>query len=127
VRDVFFAGATALPIEPLLHGARNADDAAMTLIGAQYRGAQVPPALLRGLLESSSSSQVWTNYAGLGREETEWIAKEHPEWMTRIGTAGLEVLPDRALPPLLEGAVGDSRALHSTPAHPLRIVSDWVC
>lgn len=127
VRDVFFGGATALPIEPVLLGARIGDDVALTLIGAQYRGAQVPADLLRRLLESSSSSQVWTNYAGLGREEAEWIADEHGEWMTRIGTAALEVAPDRALAPLLEAGIGDSRALHSTPAHPLRIVSDWVC
>lgn len=127
VRDVFFGGATALPIEPLVAGVRAPDDVALTLIGAQHRGARVPPDLMRLIIKRSSSSRVWASYAALGREEAEWVADTHAEWMTRIGTTALEVAPDRALAPLLQAGVGDSRALHATPEHPLRIISDWIC
>src|SRR5207249_2126595 len=47
VREVFFSGATALPIEPLLPAVPNHNDLTNTIIGAQFRGARVPVPFLR--------------------------------------------------------------------------------
>ncbi len=126
VRDVFFAGPTSLPIEPLLSVAPNVEELTLTVVRAQHRGARVSEDLVRSLIERCGSHDLWALYSRLGRRETTWIATEHPEWVGRIGRTMLETAPEVALPILLGGAIGDNRALHSHPDHALRQVADWI-
>lgn len=126
VRDVFFKDATSLPIEGLLTRVPYLPHAARTLIGAEARGASVPQGLLRGVLEHVHSGDVWAEYAWLGREETSWVLKHHPEKLITIARPALHQAPKSTIPLLLEAAIGDRRPLHSTTDQPLRLIQDWI-
>jgi hypothetical protein len=122
---VFFSGASSLPIDGLLAGAQ-VDAAALTLALARGRGARVPNALLRGLLQSSNLTAAWEAYASLGRDESIWVLETRPELLPDIAGLLLHTVPDHAVPRLFALAVGDARPLNSTPSHPLRQLHDWV-
>lgn len=126
VRDIFFSGALSLDLNALLPAASSAGDTAETLVGAAHRGAAVPEDVLHRLLLAGASDDTWAAYAHLGRLEAEWVMRNHADWRQRIGGALLWAQPALALPALLDAAVGDKRALHSTPSHTLRLISDWV-
>jgi len=126
VRDVFFTGATSLPIEPLLAQAPSLPQAARTLIGARAVGADIRQELLVGVLEEARSEDAWKAYAWLGRDETIWTLRNHPEKTVAIARPALHQAPETIIPLLLEAAVGDQRPLHSTPEHPLRLIEDWI-
>lgn len=129
VRDVFFKGATSLPIEQLLRLLAQAPDlpeAARTLMGAKARGAAVPQKLLTAVLERIHSPDLWKEFAWLGHDEAGWILRSHPEMLISIARPALQRAPEIAVPLLLEKAIGDERQLHSTPEHSLRLIGDWV-
>lgn len=126
VGSEFFGGANALPINGLLAATPDTDESILVLVGARRRGAPVPSTLIRTLVASSRTPTTWGAVAGVGRDEVMWMSKEHPLWLSRIGSAALYTAADLGLPPLLGAAVGDTRELHSTTNHPLRIISDWI-
>jgi hypothetical protein len=43
-----------------------------------------------------------------------------------MAESALYLVPQKAIPMLLDRAIGDSRQLHSNPDHPLRQIEDWV-
>jgi len=126
VRDVFFTGATSLPIEPFLAQTPSLAQTARTLLGAKARGGDIPQALLVGVLEQARSEDVWKEYTWLGRDEANWVLQNHPEKVITAARPALFQAPETTIPMLLKAAVGDQRALHSHPEHPLRLIQDWV-
>jgi hypothetical protein len=126
VGDVFFGGAGSLPVHAFLAAAPDPDAAAMTLVGARSRGAAVPDTLIRDLLVGHCTSRAWRAYGSLGPEEVRWVLDRRPDLLLEIAWSGLEYLPEITIPRMLARAVGDGRALHSHPEHPLRILQDWV-
>ena len=126
VRDVFFTRSGSLPVEGLLARAESQADAVFELIAARARGAIVSDTVLVPMLESLGSSRAWEAYAGLGIREARWVLSKYPQLATAIADAGLDYIPEFELPLLLDAAVGDKRALHATPEHPLRLIQDWV-
>ncbi|HEY3411930.1 MAG TPA: hypothetical protein VGM51_02625 [Armatimonadota bacterium] len=126
VRDVFFRGASSLPIEPLLAQIPKPKDAALVLIGARARGADVPDTLLRPLLQDSNSASAWAAYASLGPSECVFVLEHHPEALCDTAPAGLTLVTELTIDHLLRAAVGDDRPLNSAPEHALRILQGWV-
>ena len=124
VRDVFFGGPGALDanrVIPSLDGPATA----IPLIGAIHRGARVSRGLLESVMDWSDEESV-TAFAALGRSELLTALEKAPALQAHIAEAAWKAgLPgDPALLTLMEQAVGDDRPEHSTPEHPLRIVSD---
>ncbi len=126
VRDVFFCGARSLSVDPLLAAAPNLTEVADTLMGAKARGGVVPTKMLLGFLERAGSADAWAGYAYLGESEAKKVLDLHPEMICSLAWAVLERAPAMAIPLLLDKAIGDHRALHSYPEHPLRKIKDWV-
>jgi hypothetical protein len=125
VRNVFFRG-VPLPIAPILARVSRRSEAALVLIGARERGAAVSDELLRPLVIGSPSSDVWEAYVGLGREEAEWVLRNHPDMLAVIAEPGLFNAPETFVPALLTAAVGDRRPLPQFPDHPLRRIEHWI-
>lgn len=123
IREVFFS-LPALQIEPAIEASESPADTVRALIGAAALGARI--AGLRDLLEAIGDASVFETYASLGRAEVEWVLAQHPELATSVAHPALFLTPETVLPLLLDQAVGDTRPLHSSPDHPLRLVADWV-
>ena len=123
VRDVFF-GRTAIDRGPLLAHAPDFHDATLSLLAARALGAEVPELLER--LAHSDSQILWGEYASLGTEEARYVVHNYPAIALKIPGVLLQACPEDILPSLLTAAVGDERALHSHPEHPLRQVQDWI-
>ena len=126
VRDIFFKGPQSLSPEQLIETAPDLNEVAITLIGAKARGAHVPPDKLLMILEKARSEDAWVGYTLLGKDEANTVIERHPELLIRIARAALHKTPERVIPLLLKGAVGDERALHSSPDHSLRLIGDWI-
>lgn len=126
IREVFFAGAKSLPINPLIESAPSAEHAVGTLIGARVFGADVPNELIRPLLDKSRSIRVWQDYAGLGAAETAYALERNPDWVVHLARPALNHLPSLVIPLLFEEAVGDTRAIGSNFDHPLGVIKEWV-
>jgi hypothetical protein len=126
VRDVFFTGATSLPIEQLLAQAPDPTEAALTLIGAKARGADISASFMLGFLEQAGSGRAWVDYAWLGTNEARQVCERNPNMLIQVATPLLHHIPDLIIPKLFAKAVGDHRQLHSSTDHPLRLISDWV-
>ncbi len=124
LREVFFSGAFSLSIDTLLEHVPDRESAAVALIGAYSRGADVDEAFLLRFLEQVNSVSVWINYAWLGPKEAEYVFTKHPEHLPY--RPALHHIPSLVLPGLFQLAIDDDRAIHSTPEHPLRLISDWV-
>ena len=108
-RDVFFCGATSLPLQPLLENLPGEAGVVDTLIGASAYGAEVPTRLIMGALERAGSERAWAQFAGLGREETYLALGRHPEFVIEIAAPALRWAPDLVIPHLLRAATGDRR------------------
>jgi hypothetical protein len=126
VRDVFFSGATSLPLQPLLDESTHVSDVALTLVGARGYGAEVPTDLLTRELERADSDVAWGWFASLGSEESRLVLERHPELAVPIAQPILNQAPYLVIPQLLRAAIGDERSLASHPEHPLRLIEDWV-
>jgi hypothetical protein len=110
----------------LIENSPDVVETALTLIGARARGAQVPDDLLTRLVIQSESDRVWTSYSYLGANECHWILENRPDKLHLVADAALNLVPQEAIPLLLDRAIGDNRQLHSSPDHPLRKIEDWV-
>lgn len=126
VRDTFFKGPTSLDPMTLIENARDLAQVALTLIGAKFRGAYVPPELLLSILEKARSEDAWNYYTWIGKDEANIVLERHPELLIKVARAALYKTPERAIPLLLKSAVGDERQLSSATDHPLRLISDWI-
>ena len=128
VRDVFFgADGGAFDVWDAVNRLDHPSIAALPLIGAIHRDARVDRAQLLDLVDWSDEWTT-TEYACLGPTEFRTAIERAPRHRTSIaGTAyraGID--QKRALETLMEDAIGDRRAEHSTPEHPLRIVAGFL-
>ncbi|MCL4552446.1 MAG: hypothetical protein M1305_02670, partial [Candidatus Marsarchaeota archaeon] len=125
VRNVFFRG-VCLSIAPILERVPSRPEAALVLMGARERGAAVSNQLLRPLVIESRSTEVWEAYAGLGREEAEWVLRSYPGMLAVIAARGLLLAPEAFLQALLTAAISDRRPLNQFTDHPLRQIEHWI-
>lgn len=126
VRDIFYQGATSLPINNLIKQAPSLSDAVITLIRAKARGAKISRDYLRELLKKAWSETVWEEYAWLGKDESTWIMQNYPEKLISIAQPVLHYIPELVIPLLMGKAIDDKRPLHPHPNHPLRLIKDWI-
>ena len=114
-----------LPLAPAM---QHLDESgfAGSLVGAALMGAQVPSATIEPILRRSGSVDDFKGYARIGEQQAVFALNARPEWLTAIAPHSLLTCPVETLQMLLERAIGDRRPQHSTPDHPLRIVTDWV-
>ncbi len=124
VRDTFFSGQCDLSSTTLMKDAPDQSQMAQTLVEAKRRGANIPD--LVNILESVRSPAAWSDYATLGKNESEYVLQQHPDLLPDMGRETLFTAPQATLPLLLAAAIGDERPLPSTLNHPLRWVQDWV-
>lgn len=125
VRDVFFGDLGSLDAARAITCLDRPSIAAIPLIGAAHRGADID----RGLLQSAvdwTDERAATEYACLGAAELRTALDEAPQHRTAVSAAVYKAGIDtaHALQILMEQAVGDARAEHNTMDHPLRIVGD---
>lgn len=126
VRDVFFSGATSLPCDQLIKQSPDMVETTLILLGARARGAAVPDDLLIEMANQTDSDRVWEHFSYLGPNECNWVLENHPDRLSIVAEAALDLIPQKAIPLLLNLAIGDTRQLHSNPDHPLRRIEDWV-
>ena len=126
VRAVFFDSVAPLNVSPFLELARRPCEVAATLIGARRQGGSVQPELIKEFLERCDNLEVWAAYTWLGASEAVWVLDQRPRLGVDLHDPLLTHVPERAIPALLDAAVGDERELHSHPDHGLRILHDWV-
>ena len=125
VRDVFSSGPGSLDAASAIDGLDPPSIAAIPLIGASHRGADVDRGLLQSIVDWSDKRTA-VEYACLGPGEFPTALERAPAHRTPVAEAALKLRIDtpRAVRVLMEQAVGDDRLEHSTPEHPLRIVGD---
>ena len=125
VKEVFFNDTGSFPIKSIIQQlGEDAVDVAV-LLRARARGARVPDELILPSLEQGRSD-LWLDFAQLGKKETEKVLREHPERVVEIAVAALHYAPESALPLLLKAGVDDQRSLNSHPDAPLRLIQEWV-
>ena len=127
VHDVFFGGAGAFDVWQAVSCLDHPSSAALPVIGAIHRGARVDRAQLRDLVDWSDERTA-IEYAQLGVTEFRTAIERAPHRRTSIAGAAYRYGTDRkrALEILMEQAIGDRRAEHNTPEHPLRIVASFL-
>ena len=125
VRDVFFSGPGSLDAARAIDCLDPPSVAAIPLIGAIHRGADINRELLRSIVDWRDERTV-AEYACLGAGEFQTALEQARTHRTSVAEAALKFGIDtrRAFQVLMEQAVGDDRLEHSTPEHPLRIVGD---
>lgn len=127
VRDIFFTGtAEWWDIRRFLQHAPYREETAITLVGAQARGANIPQDLLIEQLEEANSIAAWMSYAALGISQKDWVLQNHPEKIIHFSLTSLQLVPEEVIPLMLSAAVGDQRLLGPNPSHPMRLIQDWV-
>ena len=104
VRCGFYSGVGSLPIEDFLPIVCNSKDALETLIDARSGGAPILD--IEHLLEKFGTPRLWEKYAFQGQSEVNYVLDRHPELFLEICRPALLHVPDRAIPKLLEEAVG---------------------
>ena len=127
VRDAFFSPRTYtnLQLDPAM---QHLDERGTvgSLVGALLMGAQIPSRTVENALLRSGSVDDFRHYALAGQREAAFVLSSKPEWLTSIASSSLVENPTETLRLLFDRAIGDYRAQHSHPDHPLRIVKDWV-
>ena len=127
VRDVYGPRAGSLPLHTALEHLDRPAIAALPLIGAMHRGTQFDRALVRDLADGSDSRAA-VAFALLGPAELSEALERWPQFGGEIIREAhrSETDPAATLPLLLALAVGDNRAEHSHPEHPLRVIDDHI-
>ena len=127
VRDVFFGGPGSLNVANAIRCLDHPSIAALPIVGAIHRGARVPPNQVLDLVDWDDERTV-TAYAALGSSEFRVALDRAPAHRSALAAEAYRAGIDRvrALETLMEQAVSDKRAEHSTPEHPLRVVSDYL-
>ena len=126
VADVFY-GVGSLPVVSAVERLGPPSIAALPLIGAAHRGANVDREMLLGLVDWHDE-QAAVEYALLGPDEMRAALERAAVHRTRIAEAcyAASVAPEHALRVLMEQAAGDDRDEPGAPDHPLRIVGDYL-
>ena len=131
IRDVFFAGPLSLDVEPVLADL-DEGTVANELIHAKHLGGKVPDTLIRQELSKRRTSYYnngddpVASYAYLGPEEAVAVLEELGDDISKYYEPLLQHAPQESIKRMLKAAIGDDRALHSHPDHPLRKLQDWI-
>ncbi len=125
VRDRFF-GQYPLEIRDYIKHVPDAEQLALTLIGARSAGARVPNEMLWGIVADAGSPQAIESYAWLGEREVRRAMRLAATMPAFLARPALRYVPEEAIRILLQQAIGDERPLHAYPDAPLRLVDDWV-
>ena len=125
VRDVFFGGPGSPDVARAIDCLDPQSIAAIPLIGAVHRGAEIDRGLLRSIADWRDERTA-AEYACLGPREFQVALEQAPAHRTPVAEATLKSGIDtgRALQVLMEQAVAGDRSEHSSPEHPLRIIGD---
>ena len=123
VRDVFFGGAGSLDYTQILGDLEDQHDALMTLMGACSLGAHVPDLIPH--LEDAQSPRLWSEYAWLGRRETQHVISHHPGFILDIAQPGLFYVPDDVIPRLLANVVRGADTLGFRSSRPIKEILRW--
>lgn len=124
VRDVFFGGTGSLNYLTFLEVIESRHDGLKTLIGAQSRGAQIPD--LTTQIEAMRSSQLWQEYAQIGRNEVEYVLREYPELLAEVADAALAYSPETAIALLLQNAATNPYSRSFGHQGPIEALRGWV-
>ena len=127
VRDVYLSGLSSLPLPRSLEHLDDAGNAAVPLLGAMHRGAELDREVVRSLVDDRDSEAILA-YSHLGpselQEALELWPKSRMEIVREAHREGVD--PTATLPLLLDAAIGDERPEHSEPDHPLRVIGDHI-
>lgn len=135
VRDTFFSGAASLSPDELIARTPSPADTAITLFRAKSRGGEVPWNLMTRALERAEGCrwsdnyrchQAWETFAYLGKRETEWVLKMHPEQLFHIPDAALSNAPEISIPMFLDAMVDAGRNCLSESHDPFPVLERWV-
>lgn len=124
IRDVAF-GQPGYPWRLFIEAIDRPDQSLTTLVAAKLRGADIPTEVLQQLA-SISGDEGLQAFAYLGENQSRWVLETAPDKVLAVSAPALQNAPNLAIPLLLDRAVGDERLPHSTPEHPIRLLSDWV-
>lgn len=122
IREAFF-GIGRANYQDVLAVVPSLGMAAIELVHVSRQGVIIPD--LFGLVEASGDELAARYYVGSGERQGEEYVRAHPKQIIAVGREALATVPEMALPLLLEAAVGDKRALHQHPEHPLRLITNW--
>ena len=127
VRDVYAPRAGSLGLRAALQHLDSPAIAALPLLGAMHRDAQFDRALVRDLIQDGDSEAA-LSFALLGPSELGDALERWPRFRGEIIPTAhrSDTDPVTTLPLLLDLAVGDNRAEHSHPEHPLRVIGDHI-
>jgi hypothetical protein len=129
LRDVFLSG-DAMALDDvfwkLYESANNKESALMALIGAIGRGAIVDENRLLAELRDIDSIKTWERLAWVSPDLCEKVINERPGAIESLADPALHHIPDRAIPLLLNQAIGDKRPENAYPEAPVRKLGDWV-
>ncbi len=127
VRDVYLSGGHSLDLRASLQHLDDAGSAAVPLLGAVHRGADLDREFVRRLVDGRNSESVLA-FALLGAAELQQALELWPQFRDEVIREAhrRETDPDATLPLLLDSAVGDDRPENSTPDHPLRVIDDHI-
>ena len=125
VRDVFFSGPGALDARSAVAALDHPSIAAVPLIGAAHRGADVDRTWLQSVVAWSDPDAAKA-YALLGQDEFRVALERAPQRGTHIAGAAYHagIDPEGALEALMEAAVHDDRSERNSPDHPIGIVAN---
>jgi transcriptional regulator with XRE-family HTH domain len=123
VRNTFFRPFRVCDYRSLLAQLPNRKEAVETLLGAYSRGAVIPE--LEDLVEEIGSQELWAEYASLGRNEATRVLGRRPELVVAIAGAGLEHVPSKTIPMLLDQAVGEEGPHRGSPNNALPKIEVW--
>lgn len=127
VRDVYLSGAGSLGLPRSLEHLDDARSAAVPLLGAMHRGAELDREVARSLVDGHDSEAVLA-YSLLGpselQEALELWPRSRAEIIREAHRAGVD--HDATLPLLLDLARGDERPELSEPDHPMRVIGDHI-
>jgi len=118
-----FFGPVPAGYKPLLEVTPDRAATATELVLAARVGAVIPNLL--GIVIASGSTAAARYYAGSGERQARELLSVAPEVAVAVAHPALHTAPETVIPLLLTAAIDDTRALHSTPEHPLRLLKDW--
>lgn len=104
VKQAFFGGPGSLNVAALLSRMPSPAGAAIPLIGAIYRGANVPDQVLKSVLTQANDERSWEAYAGLGESQVRFALESRPDHSVSIASSAIEASPDFCITVLLQAA-----------------------
>jgi len=100
--------------------------ALMTLLEAIGKGAESDLNIVVDNLKNFGNDRLWKNFASISEECCKLAWDNCQSGRITLAEPALVLMPDQAIPYLLESSIGDDRPEHSTLSAPQRIIDDWI-